>query len=141
MTKRAVAVIIKDNKILIIRRIKDGLEYFVFPGGSVEKGESVKEAVIREMKEELSLDIKIDRFLFKIFVTANEYDSGRMSYFYLVKKFRGTPKLGGPEKERMNKNNQYYPEWKSLNQLKELTNLYPEEAKTKFIAFYNNENS
>lgn len=131
MKKRAVGVIIKDNKILILRRIKNGEEYFVIPGGSVEKGESVKEAVVREMKEELSLDITIDRLLFKLPIPTNEHDSGRMSYFYLVKKFRGTPKLGGPEKERMNENNQYYPEWKELNQLKELTNLYPEEAKDK----------
>jgi hypothetical protein len=64
-------------------------------------------------------------------VQKNKHDSGRMSYFYLVREFTGTPKLGGPEKERMNENNQYYPEWKNLNQLKELTNLYPEEAKNK----------
>ena len=130
-TKRAAAIIVKNDEILLMHRFKDGREYFVFPGGSVEKGESIKEAVIREIKEELCLDIKIDRLLFKIFVQTNKYDSGRMSYFYLVREFTGTPRLGGPEKERMNKNNQYYPEWKELNQLKELTNLYPEEAKNK----------
>lgn len=135
MTKRAVAVIIKDNKILLLRRIKNGEEYFVFPGGGVEKGESIKDATVREMKEEFCIDIKIDRFLFKLFVPTNEHDSGRMSYFYLVKEFKGTPKLGGPEKKRMNKNNQYYPEWKKLNQLKELTNLYPEEAKNRVQKF------
>lgn len=131
MKKRAVAVIIKNNKILLIRRIKDGQEYFVFPGGSVEKSESIKDAVIREMKEELSLDVTIDRLMFKLTISANEHDSGRMSYFYLVREFTGAPRLGGPEKIRMNRNNQYYPEWKELNQLKELTNLYPKEAKDK----------
>lgn len=134
-TKRAAAIIIKNDEILLMHRFKDGQEYFVFPGGSIEKGESIKDAVVREIKEELCLDVKIDRLLFKMFVQTNKYDSGRMSYFYLVRKFKGTPKLGGPEKRRMNKNNQYYPEWKSLNQLKKLTNLYPKEAKNRVEKF------
>lgn len=130
--KRAVAIIIKNNEILLMHRFKNGQEYFVFPGGGVEKGESVKDAVIREIKEELGLDIKISNLIFKFF---NEYNLRSMNYFYLVKEFTGIPKLGGPEKERMNKNNQYYPQWKSLNQLKELTNLYPEEAKNRVKKF------
>ena len=35
--ERASAVIIKDNKILLMKRVKPNLEYFVFPGGGVEK--------------------------------------------------------------------------------------------------------
>ncbi len=132
MKKRAAAVIVKNNKILLFRRIKNGEEYFVFPGGSVEKSESVKNAVIREIKEELDLDIEISKLIFKFF---NKYDSGSMNYFYLVKEFKGTLKLGGPEKKRMNKNNQYYPEWKNLKQLKKLTNLYPEGAKSRIEKF------
>jgi len=131
--KRAVGIIIKDNKILLIWRIKNGQEYFVFPGGSVEEGESIRNAVIREMKEELSIDIIIDRLLFKISVPKNEHDSGRISYFYLIKTYKGVPKLGGPEKERMSDNNQYYPEWKNLELIKPLENLYPEEAKNKVV--------
>ena len=43
---RAVGIIIKNNKVLLIHRIKDGGEYYVFPGGAIEEGESSKEAVI-----------------------------------------------------------------------------------------------
>lgn len=132
-TKRAAAIIIRNDEILLMHRLKDGEEYFVFPGGGVEKGESTKDAVIREIKEELGLEITINRLLF---VQTNKYDPGRTNYFFLVKEFKGTPKLGGPEKKRMNKNNQYYPEWKNLNQLKQLTNLYPEEAKRKFLKYF-----
>ena len=131
--KRAVGIIIKDNKILLIWRIKNGQEYFVFPGGSVEEGESIRNAVVREMKEEFSIDIIIDRLMFKISVPKNKHDSGRISYFYLIKTYKGVPKLGGPEKERMNDDNQYYPEWKNLELIKTLENLYPEEAKNKVV--------
>lgn len=65
MNKRAAGVIIKDNKILLMQRIENGLELFVFPGGNVEKGEIVEEAAVREIKEELSLDVKLDKLLFK----------------------------------------------------------------------------
>ncbi len=34
---RVAAVIIKDDKILLIRRIKNGQEYYVFPGGGVKE--------------------------------------------------------------------------------------------------------
>ena len=64
MPQRAVGVIIKENKILLMRRMKNGQEYYVFPGGGVKEGESTETAIIREIKEELSLDAKIDKLLF-----------------------------------------------------------------------------
>ena len=41
------------------------------------------------------------------------------------------PKLGGEEKERANKDNQYYPIWIKLEKASNLSNLYPEPAKQK----------
>lgn len=60
-----VAAIIKhDNKIFTTRRgygeFKDMWE---FPGGKVEAGETREDALIREIKEELELDINISEFL------------------------------------------------------------------------------
>ncbi|EOS60467.1 mutator mutT protein [Firmicutes bacterium M10-2] len=59
-----VAAIIKEgNKIFAAQRgygeFKDGWE---FPGGKVEKKESLEEALIREICEELHVLIKIDRY-------------------------------------------------------------------------------
>jgi len=125
---RAVGIIIKNKKILLIHRIKDGKEYYVFPGGAIEKGESPEEAVIREIKEELSInEIIIDRFLFQITNRGNE------EFYYLIKSFFGQPKLGGEEKQRMNQNNQYYPVWMDLDKIQSLDNLYPREAKLRII--------
>lgn len=129
MPKRAVGIIIRDNKVLLIRRVKNGKEYYVFPGGGVEK-ESVEDAVIREIKEELSLDISIDRLLFEI------ENQNRKEYYFLIKKFIGALKLGGEEVERMNKDNQYYPQWIDLDRFIKLNNLYPELAKKKVIELY-----
>ncbi|MFA5994042.1 MAG: NUDIX domain-containing protein [Parcubacteria group bacterium] len=50
-------VIIKDGKILLSKQW-DG---FDFPGGKIELGEDIKSALIREVKEETGMDVKVGR--------------------------------------------------------------------------------
>ena len=125
MNKRSVAVIIKDGKILLMHRIKNGQQYFVFPGGGVEDGETIDAGIVREIKEEFGIDIKIEKLLFQI------ENQGREEFYFLVKEFTGIPEIGGEEKERMSEINQYHPVWKNLSEIKTLVNLYPERAKQK----------
>ena len=127
MPQRAVGVIVKNDKVLLMRRIRNGQEYYVFPGGGVEQGESTETAIVREIKEELSINPKIDKLLFEI------ENQGRQEYYYLIKEFSGQPQLGGEEKQRMNENNQYYPVWMELDKLTNLDNLYPELVKKKIM--------
>ena len=47
----------KDNKILLQNRVKDDWRGFTMPGGHIEPGESIVDAVVREMKEETGLTI------------------------------------------------------------------------------------
>lgn len=61
------AIIINGDKILIAQRgYGDYKGYWEFPGGKREAGETGEAAAIREIKEELNLDIKIDDFLITI---------------------------------------------------------------------------
>lgn len=48
--------------IVLIQR-KNPPHGLAFPGGFVDVGESVEEAVVREMKEEISLDVEITKLL------------------------------------------------------------------------------
>lgn len=121
--RRVAAIIIKKNKILLMRRVRGKREYFVFPGGGVKQDESFPNAIAREIKEELGLDVKLDKLLFRI------KNQGRQEFYFLIKKFSGVPQLGGEEKKRMSQSNQYYPIWFNLAELPELSNLYPEKAK------------
>lgn len=58
------AIIIKDGRVFATQRgygeFKDGWE---FPGGKIESGESRKEALMREIKEELDADIRVGSLL------------------------------------------------------------------------------
>lgn len=56
----AATIILNDqNEILLIKGPRRGWE---MPGGQVEEGESLKEAAIRETKEESGIDIEITKF-------------------------------------------------------------------------------
>ena len=60
----AAAIIVKDNRIFATQRgygeFKDGWE---FPGGKLEPGESAREALAREIREELDVDIRVGKLL------------------------------------------------------------------------------
>jgi ADP-ribose pyrophosphatase YjhB (NUDIX family) len=53
------AAIIRDHKVLIVRRArKPALNLYTLPGGAVEIGEPLVDAVVREVREETQLDIE-----------------------------------------------------------------------------------
>lgn len=62
--KVVAAIIIHENKIFATQRgygeFKDGWE---FPGGKIEPGETPQEALAREIKEELDIEIEVKDFL------------------------------------------------------------------------------
>jgi len=123
---RASAIIIRDNRILLIHRRKEGREYWVFPGGGIEEGETGEETVLREVKEETGLIGENPKLAFVDFNVNAEHP-----FYFVAVKEEGV-KLGGPEAERNSKNDWYQPEWVELRVIKGL-NLLPESAKEKTL--------
>ena len=108
MDKRVSArgIIIEDNEVYLMfrRRILDDgsiKEYYVIPGGGINDNESLEDCLKRELKEELSIDIKINRYL--------GYDESKdtIAHFYSCSIVNGIPSLGGEELERCSDNNYY----------------------------------
>ena len=56
-----ICLIHQEDRYLLQDRVKKDWEGFTFPGGHIEPGESIVDAVIREMKEETGLTIKAPR--------------------------------------------------------------------------------
>ena len=127
---RAVAIIVNNGKILLMHRINNGKEYYVFPGGGVENGETVEQAVLREVQEETSLKVKIEKLLYHHIL-----DDDTEQFFYLCRYVSGEPKLGdGNEARDMVESNVnfYNPIWYEIKSLPQLL-LYPLEIRDWFI--------
>lgn len=108
-------IVLRGDEVLTMfrRRIKDGKvkEYYVIPGGGIEEGETLVDNVIREMKEEFTIDVKVLGYLGK--------DEGEDSIanFFHCEIIGGEVKLGGEEKQRMSEENYYEPRYVKISEL------------------------
>jgi 8-oxo-dGTP diphosphatase len=79
------AIIVKDEKILCVQRPQHKFEYlsykYEFPGGKIEEGESKENALIREIQEELGIDITISCELIEVY---HEYPDFALTMFGIM---------------------------------------------------------
>jgi 8-oxo-dGTP diphosphatase len=111
MIDRASAIIISKRHILLIHRIRGSQEFYVFPGGHIEEGESAEEACIREVLEETGLHTAWLQPAFDHTIQA------RMAHYFFIQVHPGTLSLGGPESQKRSEENRYLLEWVPLVQL------------------------
>ena len=55
----ALCLVIRDEKILMVKHRRNENEYYTLPGGGIEQGETPEQAAIRELHEECSVNGKI----------------------------------------------------------------------------------
>lgn len=57
-------VVVVDGEVLVMERTHDPYEgHWVLPGGFVERAERAREACVREVREEVGLDVKVEWFV------------------------------------------------------------------------------
>jgi len=90
----------EDNKILLLQRAGSGFMdgYYGLPAGHVENDETVKEAMVREAKEEINVDFNSEDLELKITMQRKTTDAVYIDFFFCVKKYRGTINNNEPEK-------------------------------------------
>jgi len=61
---RVNGILIEDNRILLVEQDVSSNRHWAHPGGRPEYGETLDQALVREMKEEAGLDISVRRLLY-----------------------------------------------------------------------------
>lgn len=107
------AAIIKDDKILLIKRLKEPEGgFWALPGGKLDLFETCEDAVIRETFEELGIKIH-NPFLLSLMDMWNENEAYHwVAPIYLVTDFDGIPQIQEPQKHAAF-------DWFSINALPE----------------------
>ena len=54
---RAQCIVHRKNRLLMVKHRLNGEEWWCLPGGGIEEGESPSEAAVRELKEELNIEV------------------------------------------------------------------------------------
>ena len=89
------AIIYDENGLIYMHLVERDdifgkLSYLETPGGGVEKDESLSEAIKREVKEELGIEIEIIDYLGCVFDSYNLIKQRNEVHFFLAKKTKDT---------------------------------------------------
>lgn len=128
MRIRAGIVLLQENKVALIERHRAGLDYFVFPGGGVDEGESPEQAAIREAMEELGVEVAIRQKVADI-----QLGSKSRQVYFLVEQVGGEFGTGiGEEYTDSDPNSPeegiYIPVWMPIEELSLHENIYPADV-------------
>jgi len=123
--ERHAGITIKGDKILLVHRIKDGYEYYVFPGGHRRKEENGEETVIRETYEEAGIEVKNPVLAFDF----RNYVKMTVDFYYLCTWKSGEePRLIGEELDADPAIDLFDPMWMDVKEVENL-NILPKFAK------------
>lgn len=115
----------------VIKR-KDFQEYYTFPGGGLEQGETPEEGTIREIEEEFGIKVKVVKKLYEI----ESEKFNQKEIFFLCEYVSGTFGTGtGPEFSNDPKyidSGKYIPEIIEKDKIKDIL-LLPQNVKEMFL--------
>jgi len=115
------AVIIKAERILLSRYRDERGDWYMTPGGGVHEGETLQEAFVRELREELDAGAVFGRVLFVREVIADRYPSPWLpAGFHQLEFFVSARLLSQPRQQPLVPDpSQVGHEWVALDSLQE----------------------
>jgi mutator protein MutT len=125
---RAGIVLIQDGKVALIERHRAGIDYYVFPGGGVDEGETPDHAAVREAKEELGIEVAIKQKIAEI-----QLGQKSKQIYFLVEQISGECGTGdGEEYTDADPENAeegvYIPIWMPIAELPLHQNIHPADV-------------
>jgi 8-oxo-dGTP diphosphatase len=123
--------LIEDKKVGLIKRVREGSVYYVFPGGGIEEGETPERAAKREALEELGVKVNVNECVAKV-------DFNGTQHFFLAEIIEGTFGTGQGEEYTDEKRNRgtYLPMWIDIEKLSSI-DVRPKEIALKVQSLLN----
>lgn len=117
----AKAIIIQDEKILLIKKSDAKGEYFIFPGGGQDRGENLHQAIVREVKEETGFAVEpLDLIFVRDYIGANHEFAADSSHIHQVELyFEAKLASDGHTQAHLLDSGQIGIEWVPLSQIGE----------------------
>lgn len=133
----AKAILIQDGYLLTIKKQENNNTYYVVPGGGQEHGENLHEAVIRECKEELGVEVEVGELLFireyigKNHQFAKKHAHAHQTEFMFLCHIKEQLAHEGTNLD----DHQIGTEWLPIKDLLNF-NLYPQALRSHLLSFY-----
>jgi len=118
MNVRPSMVIVKDKKILVMKYNYNGNTVYGLPGGNPDRDETLEQTLIRELKEELNLEVAVGPLILTGEVIFAEKNKSTLHCVFLGASFSGSPALNPDHTTALT------AEWKEVAEIDSL-NLYP----------------
>jgi len=111
---RACAALIEDGQILMVRIETQNQSFWTLPGGRLNEGETFEQAVVREVVEEVRLNVRVIRPLYR------KTDSSGKEVCFLVERVDAAAPLLGHNPERpLDQQILSGMDWRSLAEMKQ----------------------
>ena len=129
-------LLIRGKKLLLLRRYNTGFcdGMFSVPAGHIDGNENVIEAMLRETKEEITVDVDEKDLKFTQVMHRKKPDEERIDFFFESQSWNGKIKIGEPDKcDKL--------EWADLDNLPENIVPYVRHAieqyiRKKYLSFF-----
>lgn len=131
---RVSALILKEGKVLMVKNVINRRVVWFLPGGSVDWGETLKQALVREIIEELDVEADIKNMVAVIDSISPQKDFHSIDIIFLTT-FKGKLKADGECGDENEITDNIYgidKQWIEISKIKE-NEVYPKKFLTKHL--------